>query len=172
MVAITGYWKRRYGAAVAVAVLLSPATVMAQPPVLAVAAGAVLSVTLDRDAGAVIVADPNIADVNPLGGKRLIIQGHAIGQTGLLVQDQSGATLIDSTIVVTPQRERTVSVTRGVEEDTLVCAPVCTSLGGARKNALGSGNPGTGAAAAQQPANAAPAGGATGAQAPGKPDQR
>lgn len=102
--------------------------------VVSVGKGAVTTVDLGVDAGTVTVADPEIADVMPVGGKRLIIQGRALGQTGLLVHDQAGGVLVNATIIVTPQRERTVVVIRGVEEDTMVCDPRCASLSGPRKN--------------------------------------
>lgn len=85
-------------------------------------------IDLESEAGAVTVANPDIADVTPLGGKRLIVLGRAVGQTDLLIYDRAGVKLLSAALVVTPQSERTVVVNRGVEEDTLICAPVCAPV--------------------------------------------
>lgn len=85
-------------------------------------------IDLESEAGAVTVANPDIADVTPLGGKRLIVLGRAVGQTDLLIYDRAGVRLLSTALVVTPQRERTVVVNRGVEENTLICAPLCAAV--------------------------------------------
>lgn len=120
-----------------------------------IAIGAVRTIDLVTEAGSVTVADPNVADVIPAGGTRLIIMGRSTGQTGLLVHDRSGAPLINATIVVTPERDRTVTINRGVEEDTMVCAPNCVSTRPPR--AAGGGG---GGGEATAPADEAAKGGA------------
>lgn len=85
-------------------------------------------IDLETEAGAVTVVNPDIADVTPLGGKRLIVLGRAVGQTDLLIYDRAGVKLLSAALVVTPQSERTVIVNRGVEEDTLICAPLCAPV--------------------------------------------
>lgn len=119
-----------------------------------VAVGAVRALELVAEAGSVTVADPEIADVVPAGGKRLIVMGRTTGQTGLLVHDRQGGALLNATIVVTPERDRTVTVNRGVEEDRMICAPDCVST---RPPGAAGGGGGGGNAAANPAAQAAEA---------------
>lgn len=111
------------------ATLLSPAEpAAAGQSALRVAKNGAAVIDLEAEAGAVTVVNPEIADVTPLGGKRLIVLGRAVGQTDLLIYDRAGVTLLSTALVVTPQTERTVVINRGIEEDTLVCAPLCASI--------------------------------------------
>lgn len=130
-----------------------PATggAVAQTPVpstLWVAKNGAAVVDLATEAGAVTVANPDIADVTPMGGKRLIIMGRTVGQTDLLVYDQAGNRLLSTRLAVTPQLSGSVVVNRGVEEDVMVCAPICASVN-ARQSAAPSA--GDGAAAIKTP---------------------
>jgi hypothetical protein len=138
--------------------MLTTGGAMAQTPVpstLWVAKNGAAVVDLATEAGAVTVANPDIADVTPMGGKRLIIMGRTVGQTDLLVYDQAGNRLLSTRLAVTPQLNGSVVVNRGVEEDVMICAPICASInprqnapppggdGGAAaiKNLLGGGKP-------------------------------
>ena len=111
------------GLAAAAFAMLAAGQLSAEQTALWVAKNGAAVIDLETEAGAVTVVNPEIADVTPLGGKRLIVLGRAVGQTDLLIYDRAGTKLLSAALVVTPQSERTVIVNRGVEEDTLICAP-------------------------------------------------
>ena len=87
---------------------------------------AAVTLDLDGEAKTVLVANPAIADVTPVTGRKLIVLGRGAGQTGLLIFDGEGKPLLDATVLVTPARQWAVTVTRGVTEQTLNCAPRCS----------------------------------------------
>jgi Flp pilus assembly secretin CpaC len=87
---------------------------------------AAVTIDLDGEAKTVLVANPAIADVTPVTGRKLIVLGRGAGQTGLLIFDGEGKPLLDATVLVTPARQWAVTVTRGVTEQTLNCAPRCS----------------------------------------------
>jgi Flp pilus assembly secretin CpaC len=95
-----------------------------------VQADAAVTIDLAGEAKTVLVANPAIADVTPVTGSKLIVLGRGAGQTGLLIFDAEGKLLLDTTVLVTPARQWAVTVTRGVTEKTLNCAPRCVAEDG------------------------------------------
>ena len=76
-----------------------------------------------------LVANPAIADVTPVNGRKLIVLGRGAGQTGLLIFDDAGKPLLEATVLVTPARQGAVTVHRGVNGKTLNCNPRCSDEG-------------------------------------------
>jgi hypothetical protein len=77
----------------------------------------------------------NIVDVT-----KLIVLGRGTGQTGLLIFDDAGKSLLEATVLVTPARQGAVTIHRGVNGTTLSCNPRCSDEGnGAPAPAAGAG---------------------------------
>jgi Flp pilus assembly secretin CpaC len=94
-----------------------------------VQADAAVTLDLAAEAKTVLVANPAIADVTPVNGRRLIVLGRSVGQTGLLIFDDAGKPMLEATVLVTPARQWTVTVHRGVNGKTLSCTPRCSNEG-------------------------------------------
>jgi Flp pilus assembly secretin CpaC len=94
-----------------------------------VQADAAVTVDLGAEAKTVLVANPAIADVTPVNGRKLIVLGRGAGQTGLLIFDDAGKPLLEATVLVTPARQGAVTVHRGVNGTTLSCNPRCSDGG-------------------------------------------
>jgi Flp pilus assembly secretin CpaC len=90
---------------------------------------AAVTVDLGAEAKTVLVANPAIADVTPVNGRKLIVLGRGAGQTGLLIFDDAGKPLLEATVLVTPARQWAVTVHRGVKGTTLSCTPRCSDDG-------------------------------------------
>ena len=99
-------------------------------------AGTALTVLVDRsqlmqlstDPGTVVVGNPSMADVS-LNGRQLFIHGHSVGETNLMVFDQSGEKIADYDITVTQGGENAMTVfkgtTNGTQRFSYACAPIC-----------------------------------------------
>ena len=94
-----------------------------------VQADAAITLDLDAEAKTVLVANPAIADVTPVNGRKLIVLGRGAGQTGLLIFDIDGKPLLEATVLVTPARHGAVTIHRGVNGTTLSCNPRCSDEG-------------------------------------------
>jgi len=93
-------------------------------------------IRIDRDAGVILIANPNIADV-VLENKRLVfVLGRSEGETKLIVLDTQGEKILDLDVIVVQVAQRRIGqpplVTihslakeRGVDISTVVCAPLC-----------------------------------------------
>jgi hypothetical protein len=105
-----------------------------------VQADAAVTLDLAAEAKTVLVTNPAIADVTPINGRKLIVLGRGTGQTGLLIFDDAGKSLLEATVLVTPARQGAVTIHRGVNGKTLSCNPRCSDEGnGAPAPAAGAG---------------------------------
>jgi Flp pilus assembly secretin CpaC len=109
-----------------------------------VAAQAAVTVPLDQtrrlsfagSAANVVVGNPQIADVNVIDARNLMVVGKRFGVTNLVVLDAAGRTLFDSEIVVSAGEGAMVSVSRGVQTFDYACAPNCQPVAGDAAAAL------------------------------------
>ena len=98
-----------------------------------VAAQAAVTVPLDQtrrlafsgSAANVVVGNPQIADVNVIDARNLMVVGKRFGVTNLVVLDAAGRTLFDSEIVVSAGEGAMVSISRGVQTSDYACTPSC-----------------------------------------------
>ena len=97
-------------------------------PILAVGVDRVVNIRLWGPASTVVVGNPAIADVNLVNGRSLIITGHAVGQTSIMVLDSSGRETFHQTILVGPADAGHVSVQRGAQATVYSCSPRCERL--------------------------------------------
>jgi Flp pilus assembly secretin CpaC len=126
------------------------------------AAQAAVTVPLDQTrrvsfggaAANIVVGNPDIADVNVIDARNLMVVGKRFGVTNLVVLDVDGRTLFDSEIVVSAGSGSMVSVTRGVQNFDYACTPNCQQVAGEAPTVL---TPPAASAAAPAPAPAAPA---------------
>lgn len=87
-------------------------------------------VTFGGTAANVVVGNPDIADVNIIDGRNLMVVGKRFGVTNLVVLDANGRTLFDSEVVVSAGSGSVVSITRGVQNFDYACTPNCQQVAG------------------------------------------
>ena len=123
---------RRVAIAAMGALALAPAVEAAPRP----AAGAALQIpqnqavrlTLSQPAKSMVIANPDIADINVSDADSLIVIGKRVGATSLFVVDRNGRTILQRTVVVTRPADPSPQVTdfRGAKPQAYRCAPDCT----------------------------------------------
>ncbi len=99
------------------------------------AAAETLNVQMDQSAALrlsvpardVVIGNPNIADVNLLDARRLVVIGKSFGVTNLLVMDQAGRTILDRTIVVSAAAP-SMKYFRGDEVRNYACTDRCEQI--------------------------------------------
>lgn len=97
------------------------------------AAQAAVNVPLDQTrrvsfggaAANIVVGNPDIADVNVIDARNLMVVGKRFGVTNLVVLDASGRTLFDSEIVVSAGAGSMVTVVSGAQTVDYACTPDC-----------------------------------------------
>ncbi|MSP81440.1 MAG: hypothetical protein EXQ94_00530 [Alphaproteobacteria bacterium] len=82
-------------------------------------------VRLKKDAGIVIIGNPNIADVSVESPTLVFVFGIRPGETSLTIMDKDGETIYTAPVIVTPSNDRTVTLDRNVGEFTFACDPRC-----------------------------------------------
>lgn len=81
---------------------------------------------LPAAAGAVIIGNPDIADVTIHAADTLLVVGKGYGETNLIVMDKQGNTMMNSDIqVITPQSKNQVRVFNANSRMTYNCGPSC-----------------------------------------------
>ncbi|HEY3696297.1 pilus assembly protein N-terminal domain-containing protein [Phenylobacterium sp.] len=87
------------------------------------------AVRLSAPARDVVIGNPNIADVNLLDARHLVVLGKAYGVTNLLVMDAAGRTILDRQVVV-GSPDASMSYYRGGEARAYACTERCERVGG------------------------------------------
>lgn len=123
---------RRFRAAALSAAALVAATFTAAP---AFAADGLYSVQINKTevlrlpapASAVVVGNPEIADVSIHAADTLLVVGKGYGETNLLILDKNGNTMMSSDIqVITPQSRNQVRIFNAANSrQTFNCGPSC-----------------------------------------------
>ena len=82
---------------------------------------------LPRPASAVLVGNPDIADVSVFSDDTLFLMGRGFGQTDLLVLDAQGEVILQTDVnVVSARSPRNVTmITGSTERNTFHCQPYC-----------------------------------------------
>ncbi|MEL7040943.1 MAG: pilus assembly protein N-terminal domain-containing protein [Pseudomonadota bacterium] len=104
------------------AVLISSTALAGQ---LTLETGTSKPIRLKTSADAVVIGNPNIADVAVHNDQLLFITGKAYGTTNMIIFDADGNTVMSSDIVVTANATSWVSVNRGGVNFTYDCSPTC-----------------------------------------------
>jgi len=92
---------------------------------LAVARNGMVRVALPSAAGSVIVANPNIADVNVVDSRTIYIVGRGFGSSDVTILDRAGRPIFESEIMVTAGQHSAVTVYKGATPSVMVCSDVC-----------------------------------------------
>jgi len=83
-------------------------------------------VYLPANAGAVVVGNPEIADVSIHSANTIFVVGRGYGETNLIVLNSAGHKIMDADIQVTNNLpSRGVRLYNGKERETYNCAPYC-----------------------------------------------
>ena len=81
---------------------------------------------LPAAAGAVIIGNPDIADVTIHAADTLLVVGKGYGETNLIIMDKQGNTIMNSDIqVITPQSKNQVRIFNANSRMTYNCGPSC-----------------------------------------------
>jgi hypothetical protein len=128
-------------------------------------------VNLDAASTIVLIANPDIADVIVERNRLLFVLGKHPGETSLYVYNDTGQRILERNIVVVPQDNQMVTITRQTIPSEYYCQPRCilkTPGGGGAPSGGGAPTP-AGAAPAAAAASAAPLLGVAPALAPPPP---
>lgn len=82
-------------------------------------------IKLSREAGTVIVGNPEIADATVRDATTIILTGLDFGRTNMVILDTSGQPIIDEMITVARDTNKLVTVYRRSDVQALSCEPVC-----------------------------------------------
>lgn len=96
-------------------------------------------VRLSAPARNVVIGNPNIADVNMLDARHLVVLGKAYGVTNLLVMDAAGRIILDKQVVVASP-DSAMAYYRGGEARTYACAERCERTSSSGETAAASGD--------------------------------
>lgn len=83
---------------------------------------------LKGEAAAVVVGNPNFADVAVHDSRLIFVTGKALGQTNLLVFDKNGREIFNGDIIVKSGIQNTVNLVRAGEIRTHNCSPNCRGM--------------------------------------------
>lgn len=123
-------------AAISIAALLLTGQTAAAAETLTIQMDQSAAIRLSAPARDVVIGNPNIADVNMLDARRLVVLGKSFGVTNILVMDQAGRTIYDRQIVVSAPAP-SMNYYRGAEIRNYACSDRCEQTGG---QAAGSSN--------------------------------
>ena len=82
-------------------------------------------IKLDKPGTEIIVGNPAIADVTVQSRKLLVVTGKSAGLTNLLVLDGAGSLIYNKKVFVSSDKDRLVTVSKGVSRETYSCSPQC-----------------------------------------------
>jgi Flp pilus assembly secretin CpaC len=85
-------------------------------------------VKLNEQPHTVIVGNPGIADATAGGENMLVVTGKAAGTTNLIVLDDKGEEILDTTLRVSSDVRQLTTVFYGGQRQTFSCAPVCEQV--------------------------------------------
>jgi Flp pilus assembly secretin CpaC len=113
--------------ALAIGMLLWPATALAAPPAdtIAVNVDQAKLVRLPTRVATIVVGNPLIADVALQSGGVVVVTGKGYGATNFIAMDRSGEVLVDRTIQVEGPIDELVTIYRGVDRESYSCNPIC-----------------------------------------------
>lgn len=81
---------------------------------------------LPAAAGAIVVGNPDIADVSIHASDIILVVGRGFGETNLVILDQAGHTMMDANIQVTSVTSSNgIRIFNGKSRETYSCAPFC-----------------------------------------------
>ena len=115
----------KMGVAVSGALLLASAAAADQ---ITVEANKSKAVRLKGAASAIVVGNPNLADVAVHSDRLIFVTGKTYGTTNLLIFDDEGRQLYSGDIVVTSSPTALLTVNRGGQTNTYDCSDKCRGI--------------------------------------------
>jgi Flp pilus assembly secretin CpaC len=82
-------------------------------------------VKLTKDASTIVVGNPEIVDATVQDARTIVLTGKGFGVTNLVILDPSGAPVVDQSVFVSRNDEKTLRVFRRSKMQTLSCTPMC-----------------------------------------------
>jgi Pilus formation protein N terminal region len=73
----------------------------------------------------IVIGNPLIADATLQAGGMMVITGKGYGMTNIIALDRTGNVLLEKSVEVRGPNVHAVVVYRGIERESLSCAPVC-----------------------------------------------
>ena len=80
---------------------------------------------LNRDAGTIVVGNPEIVDATVQDARTIVLTGKGFGVTNLVILDAAGEPVVDEEIYVSRSDARSLRVWRRSDVQTLSCTPYC-----------------------------------------------
>lgn len=120
---------------------------------LTVSRNGMLRVSLPASASSVIVANPDIADVNVVDSHTVYVIGRGYGSSAVTVLDRGGRPIFEGQVMVTAGQHDSVTMYKGSKASVMVCSNICEqaqdgSQPGNSPSPSASGAPAGGASAA------------------------
>lgn len=132
----------RLAALVALALISAPLAASAQSRPLSVEVDHTARINLRGAAAAVVVGNPQIADVTVVDANTLFVSGRGFGTTEVVVLDALGRTIYQSEVVVSAPSAGQVRVWRGGTVTDMACGATCApSTNGAGGSPAAPGTP-------------------------------
>ena len=82
-------------------------------------------VKLTKDAATIVVGNPEIVDATVQDSRTIVLTGKGFGVTNLVILDLDGKPVVDSSIFVSRNDEKTLRIYRQAKVQTLSCTPFC-----------------------------------------------
>jgi Flp pilus assembly secretin CpaC len=82
-------------------------------------------VKLTKDAATIVIGNPEIVDATVQDARTVVLTGKGFGVTNLVILDAGGAPVIDQSIFVSRNDEKSLRVFRRSKVQTLSCTPFC-----------------------------------------------
>ncbi len=108
---------------------------------LTVSRNGMLRVSLPTSASSVIVANPEIADVNVVDSHTVYVIGRGYGSAAVTVLDRLGHPIFEGQVMVTAGQHDSVTMYKGSRPTVMVCSNVCQPSEDGSSSTLASASP-------------------------------
>ena len=82
-------------------------------------------VKLTKDAATIVVGNPDIVDATVQDARTIVLTGKGFGVTNLVILDPEGLPVVDQSVFVSRNDEKTTRIFRRAKVQTLSCTPFC-----------------------------------------------
>jgi Flp pilus assembly secretin CpaC len=82
-------------------------------------------VKLTKDATTIVIGNPEIVDATVQDARTIVLTGKGFGVTNLVILDPDGAPVVDQSVFVSRNDEKTLRIFRRSKMQTLSCTPMC-----------------------------------------------
>lgn len=82
-------------------------------------------VKLTKDVSTIVVGNPEIVDATVQDARTIVLTGKGFGVTNLVILDPEGAPVVDESVFVSRNDEKSLRVFRRSKVQTMSCTPLC-----------------------------------------------